>query len=238
MDTYVFDYHFWTHQCLDVGGVLLAKIIHEDVKAYKKLGLEGIVQDCSQRAFFPNAFAFYCYAETLFDESITFEELKEDYFSHAYGEDWKTVYDFLESISLAFNNKFMEGMMSIDKSISDFYNPAHAESLRGVKQIVSDFRPFLEAHMNMPMRVQTVSYRILYRYLEYCEKISYIMTLKCMGGNTEAADAYTQFLDDFGKYELELDRYYDQALYGTTFALYKKLTRGARLKQRLAINEV
>lgn len=238
IESYAFDYHFWTHQCLDVGGVLLAKIVHEDVKAYKKLGITGIVQDCSQRAFFPNSFAFYCYAETLFDENITFEELKEDYFSHAYGEDWKTVYDFLESISRAFNNKYMEGKMSVDPSISDFYNPAHAESLRSVKKLVADFRGFLEAHMNMPMRVQTVSYRILYRFLEYCEKISYIMILKCMGGNEEAADAYTQFLNDFGKYEIELERYFDQALYGQTFALYKKLTKGAQLKQKLAINEV
>ena len=87
------------------------------------------------------------------------------------------------------------------------------------------------------MRAQTVSYRILYRFLEYCERIAYVMILKCMGGDAEAAEAYTQFLIDFGKYEIELDRYFDQALYSQTFVLYKKLAKGAQLKQKQAINE-
>ena len=34
----------------------------------------------------------------LFDHSLTLEELIEDYFSHAYGEDWREVVAFYEKM--------------------------------------------------------------------------------------------------------------------------------------------
>ncbi len=236
MNFFVYDYHFWTHQCLDVGGVALAKVIHGDVKGFKEHGLYGMIEDGSQRSFFPNGFCFYVYASTLFDDSVTFEELKEDYFSHAYGEDWREVYAFLEKMSNTFGHKYLEGKASSDLEKGKYYDPIHAEELRKVKGYVEEFRGFLEAHKNMPKRAQTVAYRILLKYLDYCEGLAYPLILKAMGIEDEAISEYAKFLNEFGKNEIEIERYYDQSLYGMTFGLYTKLFRGALKEQKKALN--
>ena len=236
MNMFVYDYHFWTHQCLDVGGISLAKVIHGDVLGFKSNGLLGMIEDGSQRSFFPNGLCFYVYARTLFDTSLSFDQIAEDYYSHAYGEDWKIVYEFVESVGKAFGHKYLEGKASADPTKNKYYDPAHAESLRSVKKLVDEFRPFYEAHKNMPMRAQTVSYRLLNYFLKYCEGLAPILVLKCSGLDDEAMQAYADFLNEFGKYEIEIERYYDQSLYGMTFALYNKFLRGALKAQKKALN--
>ena len=89
MNMFVYDYHFWTHQCLEVGGISFARVIHKDVRAFRSNGLYGMIEDGSQRSFFPNGFAYYVYGSTLFDTSVEFDSLARDYFSHAYGEDYE-----------------------------------------------------------------------------------------------------------------------------------------------------
>ena len=142
-----------------------ARIIYDDVRGYRANGCEGIVQDGSQRSFFPNGFAFYVYAQTLFDTSVTFEELKRDYFSHAYGEDYEQVLTFLEKLGKASDYRYLNGKLSTDPEKGAYYCPEFAQSLREVKSITKEFSPFVEAHKNMPRRAQTVAYRILRRYL-------------------------------------------------------------------------
>ena len=64
----------------------------------------------------------------------------------------------------------------------------------------------------MPYRAQTVSYRILARYLEYCKNIANLLVLKSSGKEYAAKDAYDKFRIEFGKYELEMERCYDQQM--------------------------
>ena len=93
-----YEYHFWRHQAFDLSGIELAKRINEDIKVYKAYDINGIIEDGSQRSFFPTGLAFYTYARTLFDTSLSPEEIAEDYFSHAFGEDWKSFYDYLAKL--------------------------------------------------------------------------------------------------------------------------------------------
>ena len=44
-----------------------------------------------------------------------------------------------------------------------------------------------------------------------------ILTLKCFGAGKEAIDAYENFLADFGRHEIEIERWYDQHMCGTAF---------------------
>lgn len=236
MDSFIYDYHFWTHQCLEVGGLDLARVIHGDVRGFKRNGFQGMIEDGSQRSFFPNGFPFFVYASTLFDDSVDFEELKRDYFSHAYGEDYETVIKLLYDLGNAFSHKYLEGKMSSDPEKGIYFNPTHASSLRRVRSIVAEFEPFLTAHLNMPYRAQTVAYRILRRYCQYSVMLAHCLTLKCVGANEEAVEAYTALLNDFGKYELEIERYYDQSLYGMTHALYIDMFRGAIANQKSQLN--
>ena len=70
-DCFCYEYHFWRHQYFDPSGLYLAKLLYDDIQALRKHGLNGIVEDGSQRSFFPTGFAYYVYGETLFDAQVS-----------------------------------------------------------------------------------------------------------------------------------------------------------------------
>ena len=204
-----YEYHFWRHQYLDPGGQSIARRLYEDVRSLKYMDLSGYVQDGSQRSGFPNAFPVYVYANTLMDRELDYEELAADYFSHIYGPDWQEAVNILKQISAAFDFGFMEGTKSLDPENSDYYNPEIAQRILAVGDLCAQERILAQKHLNMPTRPQTVSWRLLLRHAEYCELWSKILWNKAMGYNFKAQELAAEFAPLFGKYELEMERYYD-----------------------------
>jgi hypothetical protein len=127
-----YEYHFWRHQFLDPGIMTFARQVHTDVRSLNFMGLSGLIEDGSQRSGFPNGFGVYVLAETLMDRDVEFDTLVEDYFSHAYGKDWKQVQTLMEKLSQAFDFHYMEGAKSADPAKGDYYNPEHVQSLQKV----------------------------------------------------------------------------------------------------------
>ena len=205
----VYEYHYWWAEYRDLGILKAAKIVHDDIKGYKSNGCNGIIEDGSQRSFFPNGFSFYVYGSTLFDTSVDFEELKRDYFSHAYGEDWEKVVEFFEKMGEVAPFEYM--MQSRAKN-GEFYNPDIIDTLKKIPSVADEFVPFVEAHKNMPYRAQTVAYRILRRHLDFCKMITPSLILKAAGEEQAAKDEFWNFRREFGKLELEMERYYDHVM--------------------------
>lgn len=209
---YCFEYHFWRHQFLDPGGMALARRLYEDVRSLKVMGIRGMVEDGSQRSAFPNAFPTYIYAATLMDRDADFDAVAEDYFSHAYGQDWKAAMSLLQKISDAFDFAYMEGTKSADKRVSCYYDPARVPQLEKIFELAALERNLVQKHLNMPYRPQTVSWRLLLRHAEYVEKWAQLMIEKARGNNYKAVELSNAFCGDFGRYEMEIQRYYDHSL--------------------------
>ena len=226
----VYEYHFWVNQYYEPTQLEFAKIIHDDIKGYYAHGFNGTIEDGSQRSFFPNGFNFYVYAQTLFDTSVDFEELKRDYFSTAYGEDYEKVLEFLEKLNGLMDYKFIAGERSANEKIGPYFNPEMGERLRGVRGLVEEFRPFVEEHKNMPYRAQTVAFRLLRLFLEYAEGYADFMILKAFGAAKEARALCNKFMDDFGVHELAIERYFDISNFGS--AMYWRILK----KDEEAIN--
>ena len=207
-----YEYHFWRHQFLDPGGMALARRLYEDVRSLKVMGLDGYVEDGSQRSGFPNAFPVYIYAETLMNRECGFDAVAEDYFSHIYGQDWKAARNLLQRITDTFDFVYMEGQASEDPARSAYYAPARVEALSRLPELAAMERSLATAHLNMPYRPQTVSWRLLLRHAEYIEKLGALMTQKALGNDYTARELAKAFCDDFGRYELELERYFDHGL--------------------------
>ncbi len=204
----VYEYHFWLHQYRDPGSMDFARLLHEDVKGYHNHGFNGLIQDGSQRSYFPTGFPFLVYAATLFDTGTDPDALREDYFRHAFGEIWQEALDYLTAISEAFDMRYI--MDGAGAATGKYYSPAHAEKLRTVPQIVERYAPIFEAHRNMPMRAQTVSVKLLRYHMEYVKGLAEVWTLKALGADPEAADAFQRFMDSFGRHEPLLGTWFDQ----------------------------
>ena len=146
------------------------------------------------------------------DNNLDYEAELEDYFSHIYGPDWKKAKRYLEKITAAFDHSFMCGEKSADLSKGEFYNPEHAKDLEQVKEITAEAREFIKTHLAMPTRPQTVSWRLLLRHTEYCERFAEILIEVCKGHKKYAMEMLQKFFEDFGKYEFEMERYLDFGL--------------------------
>ena len=223
-----YDYHFWKAQFRDLGMLEMARYIHNDVKVFQPAGIEGSLEDGSNRSFFPNGFLSHIWAETLTNRDCDFETELADYFSHAYGEDWELVRDYLEKISKAFDYDYMCASKTADPRKGDFFNPEHAEQLEEVKEIIALNRKAMKEHMAMPTRPQTVSWRLILRHAEWCEAWAQILQEKAKGHNRYALSLADEFLAEYGKYEYEMERYFDfglaaDALHSLTMMLPRKV---------------
>lgn len=207
-----YEYHFWRHQYYDLSGLNIARVVNEDVKAYAKHNIQGIIEDGSQRSFFPNGFAFYCYARTLFDISSNYDDLLEDYFSLAYGERWREFYNYLEKISATIDFKLVEQERSEDYSVSRFYNHAEADKLHSVRDITSEGLKLIRENYNHQNRITTFSVRLLEMHAEYCKLFADAMMFKAKGMDQSAWEKFNLFRDTIGKYEAEYQGVYDHGL--------------------------
>ena len=106
----------------------------------------------------------------------------------------------------------MEGTKSKDVSISNYYDPERVPQLEKVFELAAMERNLANKHLVMEYRPQTVSWRLLQRHAEYVEKWAQLMIAKAQGDNYKALELAHAFWSDFGKYEPELQRYYDHGL--------------------------
>ena len=200
-----FDYHFWVHMHYDISGLTISKRLFEDIKLYRERGLDGIIQCGTQRSFFPNGFLFFVHARALFDSDVSFEELTEDYFSHAYGEDWREFYGYLSSLSDALPFNFFTRA----RYHENIRNDERAAELDKFPALVGRGRELIARHYNMPYRVQTVSIRVLEYYSRYAELVAAIAAAKARGLSDEAERRFNLFVREYSALEPHIKAYAD-----------------------------
>ena len=210
-----YEYHFWINQAYDVSGLHIARIINEDVKSYKSLGINGIIEDGSQRSFFPTGLAFYSYARSLYDASLKADEIIEDYFSHVFGDDWKEFYDYLKKLSEAMPFSILT-LGRYGERHNSLIDDQKARLFSAVKDIVKEGQDLIKSHYNSDVRVQTVTMRLLEKHAEYCEGLAEVLVERAKGNVKVAKELFDEFRIKFGRHESEIERYFDHALYFST----------------------
>ena len=216
-----YEYHFWRHMIYDVSGTSLAKVINGDIKFYKQNKINGVIEDGSQRSFFPTGYCFYTYARTLYDVSLTEEQIREEYFSAAFGEDWKKFYDYLDKLGKAFGHAYLSGYefrtkhkeLSYAPQCSTLYDPGKVPLLKSVRDIVKEGRELIKEHYNSDYRVRTVSVRLLEFHALYSELFADALIEKALGHDEAATELKEKMKAEVGKDEVYFERYYDHGLY-------------------------
>ena len=217
-DCFCYEYHFWRHQCYDPSGMYIARLLYDDIRGLKQNGLEGIVEDGSQRSYFPTGFAFYVYGETLYDSSVDYDELKRDYFSHLFGANWEKVVAYLEKVRDAIPYAYMGHMME-----GGLVQPAIAESAAAVKGYSDEIRPLIAACKNDEFRVRSVGWRLLNHFADYADGIADAVVKKASGDNMGAYEAFTALYDEFSRREIYIERNFDFGLFrGSLSGIFAK----------------
>ena len=206
-----YEYHFWLHQYYDVAMLGLSEVINEDVRAYKRAGIDGIIEDGSQRSFFPSGLAFYTYARTLYDMELTAQEIRDEYFACAFGEAADEVLAYLEELSRHMPAAYLEGEMG-DPAISIYYNPAVARLLSGVSAVTAKGREVIKKYYNSDYRICTASIRLLEQHADYCDMLAAALAEKAMGNDAAASELYKALRLEFGRREARMEACFDHGL--------------------------
>ena len=204
-----FEYHFWRHQFYDLSGQVLAKRLFEDIEAYLDNSFNGMIACGSLRSYFPNGFAYYLYARKLFDSSLSYDAIAEDYYSNAYGEDWRKFYDYLSSIEKCISFSYLEGECSEDYSVSPYFSSECADKMKEIPNILGLGRELIYSHYNSKFRVRTVSVRLLEEHANYVEKLVKALQLKAKGNDSEAIVAAGELFAFISEREFYTERYFD-----------------------------
>ena len=212
----VYDYHYWHHQYRDPGLAAISRRIYEDVLSYKPTGMSGCMQDGSNKSYFPHGFHSHIYAEALMNRDLDYDQEQADYFAHLYGADWKIVRKYLEDITATFDPAFMNGERCDNTRKGSMYCPEMAKKLADVKELTAAMRAVIAEHKQLPTRPQSNAWRVLLRHTEYCERLADIFAEKALGHDKCAWDMLQKFYDDFGRYDLELERWFDFGLWAVT----------------------
>lgn len=225
-----YEYHFWRAQYYDFGGIAISKVINEDIKFYDENNIQGVIEDGSQRSFFPTGLAFYTYARTLFDSSLTAEEIAEEYMYCAFGDDWKKFYDYLTLLGEAFDFKYLAGELNANGNKFSFcVNPEYKNKLRIAEEIISHGEELIAEHYNSEHRVRTVSVRLLELHAKYARLMIAPLLAKAEGDHDKADELIREVRAECGKYELTFERWYDHEL---IFATWER-----RMLERTPSNE-
>lgn len=210
--TFCYEYHFHLHQYFDPSLTYISKRIHEDIRVLKPNGLDGMVEDASQRSFYPNGFAMYVYAATLFDRSTDYEALRTDYEQHAYGTAWKEAREYLDAVGEILTYPHLSGNLSANENIGRYYSPEQAKKIGELESVIERAGKTFRWEAQYPARVQKVSNDLLVRHFDYCRGIAKFMKMKAEGEFEKAKAAANEWYAEFGKYEIGMERYYDHGL--------------------------
>lgn len=186
-DSFVYDYPLGRAHYGDLGYVKLARVIGGDVKRLRQLGLNGYMSCQELRSGLPNFFPNYVLGRTLMDESADVNQLLEEYFSAAYGEDWSLAADYLFRLSSLSSTDYVNGKGA--RRDGDM-----AGRMEAVRELCLDFAPALDAHRTA-QGWQTPFWEVLDFHREYTLKLSKALGRLARGDWERAGESWRDFRD-------------------------------------------
>ena len=168
-DSFVFDYPLMWDECKDYGGIVLAKTIYGDVNALKAMGLNGYISCQIQRVFFPTGFCMYMLGKTLYEDGLSYEEIKEDFFRHALDRYGEEIYNILEEIS----SYKIYAYMRNDVPFTD--KDTHDEMPRDIQRIVGFIERVDKMMIETDNKFVLRNLRVVSTMLELCKRTAEII---------------------------------------------------------------
>lgn len=106
---FIFDYHLmWDHQ-KDLGYMQIAKTLFEDMVGLDKIGLDGMISCQVSRTSFPTGLPLYAMAKGLWDKTLSFDDVADEYFTAEFNDKAKEVREYLTTVSDLFDPVYIRG---------------------------------------------------------------------------------------------------------------------------------
>lgn len=207
---FAYEYHFYDVTQYDPGSMSFARHLYDDIHGMDRHQLRGMIEDRSQRHAFPTGFANYMWSRAMYDGEASFDEIKTDYFMHAFGADWEVALSYLEEISELFDFDYMITLKRLALQSQDLpADETRVAAFDKAAQIARTFRPVCEAHIVQDYRCVSVSWQLLLWHCEFCALYAESMKYRAMK-DTDQTIAYREALVNYVmSHEHEVQNYFD-----------------------------
>jgi len=200
-DAFTYEYYFMWDCYLDPGYYEAAKVLIEDVKRLRQVGLNGIISDQSQRSFFPTGFGMWVLARTLWDERSDFDTLARDYFAAAFGAEGEAAREYLARLSAAFDPPYLRGERTragnrnvdtdshvwiLDPAGQEGADEQAAERLRTIPELIDGFLPTIEANLAAPDLCHARSWEVLRYHADIARGLALAFQRRAEGRQDQA----------------------------------------------------
>ena len=196
-DSFAYEYYFWRDHYHDPGYYEIGKTISEDIKRLKDIGLDGRISDQTQRSFLPTGFPMYLMGQTLFDASLTFDSLADDYFSYAFGDDWYPCKAYCALLSDKFNPAYMRDHLGSSRenlSQTDIHQEAAARFLE-IPELVDGFQTVIQKNRNTGIRARDRSWELMDFHGEMVKRLAKACYHSAMGNKKQAHEAWEKTME-------------------------------------------
>jgi hypothetical protein len=179
-DSFIFDYHLMQSGAytLDPDALFLARLLHTDLQNLKDLGLKGYVSCQIQRMFFPTGLVMYVMGRTLWDDTLPFADLVDEYFLAACGPEWQLCKEYLTELSA------LQDVVPVrEKGLE--VDPQALARLEGGRQIIQDFQPVINRNLALSDPCQRRSWIYLQAHAELMLRYLPLLEAKAAGQKAE-----------------------------------------------------
>ena len=223
--SFIYEYRYYVDMYCDLSQMRISYETSRDMKALSEVSFNGCISDQTHRMYMPTSLPLITMGKTLFDKSVAFDNLKDDYFTSAFGENGLLVKDYLDKLSvlLSPSNFRVGGQGGIEEEGVGFVearlrpwvnNPEVAERASKIPDYIDAFLPTIKRGLGDAL---DPAQRLSWKYLIYhAEIVKYHGRILLAGasGDLEGAKAILDEARDYiSEHELEFHNVFDLFLY-------------------------
>lgn len=176
---FVYDYPLGRAHYGDFGYLHISRIIGQDIKKLRQMGLDGYISCQELRACSPNMLPNYVMGRVLFDESADVEQLIREYYEAAYPEAPQLAKAYLERLSALSSCDYLNGKGPRE-------NPAIARRMGEIAECCRQMEQTLEGVPDGP------HWSALRRHNAYILRLTSAMEALASGAVEESIRRYKQ----------------------------------------------
>lgn len=160
VDAFVYDYPLGRAHYGDLGYTAISEIIARDIRQLPALGLNGCLSCQEFRVALPNTFPNYVMARLLWDRTLSFAQVRQEYFTALYGPAGDFAWTYLHTLSALTSADYFNGIgPRIDPELADRFALAGAW--------IEEARPRLQAGSAQCEGLQKFAWKLLDYYAGY-----------------------------------------------------------------------
>lgn len=204
-DSFIFEYHLIQAGAYfnDPDSGFMARLLFEDIRNLRTLGLNGYVSCQFLRQFFPTGLSMYVLGRALWDESVTFEALADDYYTAAFGPDAAACRAYLEGLAS------LQDVVPLNEKVA---RPEALPVVQAARQHLNAIVPVLERNLDLPEATQARSWQILAAHSQLLRVYLDLLEARAVG-DFDLAGSHWQAMKDLA-WTLEEDLQSELDVYG------------------------